>query len=94
MASYVYILANKKEGVLYIGVTSDLITRIYNHKLGILEGFTKRYKINKLVYYEIFDEIIDAISREKAIKKWRRQWKLDLIEKMNPEWNDLYESLF
>ena len=91
--SYVYILASQKNGTLYTGVTSDLIKRIYQHKEKAVDGFTKKYKINKIVYYEIHTYIVEAISREKKIKRWRRAWKLALIEKTNPQWHDLYEQL-
>lgn len=93
MSSFVYILSNKRNGTLYTGVTSDLIKRVYQHKSNLIEGFTKKYGIHHLIYYEIFDDIAEAIAREKCIKKWRRQWKLGLIERMNPQWRDLYESL-
>ncbi len=87
--SYVYILASKKNGVLYIGVTSNLINRIYQHKKGLLEGFTKKYKIKSLVFYETYGDIQEAFRREKQLKKWNREWKIKLIEKDNPEWNDI-----
>ena len=87
---YVYILASKKNGTLYIGVTSDLVKRAYEHKNNIIDGFTKKYNIHKLVYYEISDDIESAIRREKQLKKWNRKWKMNLIEKNNPEWKDLY----
>jgi putative endonuclease len=90
---YVYILASKKNGTLYVGVTNDLVRRVYEHKNGILEGFTKKYNVKLLVYYEIHQEINEAIKREKAMKSWYRKWKIDLIEKMNPEWKDLYEEI-
>ncbi len=90
---YVYILASKKYGVLYIGVTDNLIKRIYQHKQKLVEGFTKKYNINKLVYYEITSDIKSAIWREKCLKKWNRKWKIELIEKNNPIWNDLYDKL-
>lgn len=89
---YVYKLASKKNGTLYIGVTNDLIRRVYEHKEGIIEGFTKKYNVKKLVYYEIHTEIREAIKREKAMKKWLRKWKIELIEEMNPNWDDLYEG--
>jgi putative endonuclease len=92
-AYYVYILASKKNGTLYIGVTSDLIKRIFEHKRGLVEGFTKRYNVDKLVYYEKTDSIEEAIRQEKRLKKWKRNWKIELIEKRNPEWNDLYYEL-
>jgi putative endonuclease len=93
MASYVYILASKRNGTLYTGVTSDLPKRIYQHKEKMFSGFTDKYNVKFLVYYEVYDDILDAIAREKRLKRWRRSWKLELIEKMNPQWNDLYEQL-
>ncbi len=93
MSYYVYILASQKNGTLYIGVTNDLGRRVYEHKQGEGAIFTRRYKVHRLVYYEIYDRIDEAISREKQMKKWNRQWKIDLIEGMNPKWNDLYLSL-
>lgn len=90
---YVYILASKKDGVLYIGVTSDLIKRIWEHKEHILPSFTEKYFVHRLVYFEMFGDIDLAIQREKQMKKWNRAWKVRLIEEKNPEWNDLYESL-
>lgn len=89
---YVYILASKKNGTLYIGVTNNLIKRIYEHKHGLVEGFTQSYAVNKLVYYEETPDIKSAISREKQMKKWYRKWKIELIEKENPKWKDLYEE--
>ena len=90
---YVYILTNVHNTVLYIGVTSDLIKRIYEHKSKMVEGFTKKYNLSKLVYYEIFEEIMNAIVREKQLKGWLRSKKIALIEKVNPTWNDLYASI-
>ena len=90
---YVYILASGKNGTLYVGVTSDLITRIYQHRNHLAKGFTDKYSVAKLVYYEIFDNIYTAISREKRLKKYLRQWKIELIEKENPEWRDLYDEI-
>ena len=87
--SYIYIMANRPNGTLYIGVTSDLIRRDWEHKNGLSDGFTKKYSINLLVYYEVFDDIYNAITREKQLKKWKREWKIQLIEKFNPRWNDL-----
>ena len=89
----VYILANKRNGTLYIGVSSNLKKRIYEHKNGIIEGFTKKYKIHLLVYYELFNNVNEAITREKQLKKWNRKWKMELIEKANPQWKDLYDDL-
>lgn len=90
---YVYILASKKNGVLYVGVTNDIIRRVWEHKEGQDDGFTKKYFIKKLVYYEAYEDILYAIEREKCIKKWNREWKIELIEKENKEWDDLYDSL-
>ena len=90
---YVYILASRRNGTLYVGITSDLIQRVFEHKNDFIEGFTKKYGVHNLVYYEITENIISAMTREKQIKKWRRAWKLDLIEKSNPEWRDLYLDL-
>ncbi len=91
---YVYILASQRNGTLYIGVTSDLAKRVWRHKEGEIKGFTKRYGVHRLVHYEAFDEISDAIAREKQLKDWKRAWKIQLIEKSNPEWDDLYAGLF
>lgn len=91
---YVYILASKKNGTLYIGVTDDLIKRVWQHKNKLVDGFTKKYNVGKLVYFEITNDIRSAIMREKRIKKWNRQWKIELIEKNNPGWEDLCENFF
>ena len=90
---YVYILANSKNGTLYIGVTANLVKRVYEHKQGFISSFTKKYKVHKLVYFETTPDIKEAIQREKQLKKWQRQWKIDLIEKHNPNWKDLYPDL-
>ena len=90
---YVYILASGKKGTLYIGVTGDLIRRVMEHKNGKIAGFTKKYKTNQLVYYEQTDRIISAIEREKQMKAWKRSWKINLIEAVNPQWRDLYEDI-
>jgi putative endonuclease len=90
---YVYMLASSKRGMLYTGFTSNLIKRVYEHKKGDIPGYTKRYKIDKLVYFEETSDVISAITREKRIKKWRRIWKIELIEKVNPEWRDLYYDI-
>jgi len=90
---YVYILASKRNGTLYIGVTSNLIKRIYEHKNNLVEGFTKKYFVHDLVYYEETTDINSAIEREKRLKKWNRQWKIELIEKSNPNWEDLYDDI-
>ena len=89
----VYILSNKKNGTLYIGVTSNLLRRIYEHKNKIIKGFSSKYGVDKLVYYEVFNDVYYAISREKQLKKWERKWKLRLIEEQNHNWNDLYDDL-
>ncbi len=90
---YVYILASKRNGTLYTGITNNLIRRVYEHKNDMIDSFTKKYHVHKLVYYEQTDDINSAIQREKQLKKWRRQWKIDLIEKNNPNWDDLYKVL-
>jgi len=90
---FIYIMAHKKNGVLYLGVTNDLVRRVYEHKNDLADGFTKKYKVHRLVYYETTHDIISAIQREKQMKKWYRKWKIDLIEKINPEWEDLYDKL-
>ena len=89
----IYILSNKKNGVLYIGVTSDLIRRIYSHKNHSTEGFSKKYNTTELVYYEQYNDMYEAITREIQLKKWNRDWKIALIEKNNKEWTDLYSDL-
>ena len=89
---YVYILASKRNGTLYIGVTNDLIKRVYEHKNNLIEGFTNKYKVHRLVYYETTSEITSALHREKQLKKWKRAWKIELIEKNNPQWKNLYET--
>ncbi|APY00410.1 GIY-YIG nuclease family protein [Lacinutrix venerupis] len=86
---YMYILSNKKNGTLYIGVTNDLERRIFEHKKKLIEGFTKKYGLNKLIYFEQFQYINDAIEREKQLKNWNRSWKIELIEKENKDWTDL-----
>ena len=88
----VYVLASMRNGTLYIGVTSDLPRRMFEHRNGLIEGFTKRYDVKMLVYAEFFDAMQDAIAREKRLKEWRRAWKLRLIEGANPEWHDLYDE--
>ncbi len=93
MEYYVYILASKKHGTLYIGVTNDLIKRVFEHKNDLVEGFTKKYSVHQLVYFDQTGDVNSAITREKQIKKWRRQWKIELIEEKNPDWDDLYLDL-
>ena len=90
---YVYLLASKRNGTLYVGVTSDLVQRVWQHKNDQVEGFTKRYGVHTLVWYEAHESMESAIGREKAIKGWRRAWKLALIEKDNPSWRDLYGEI-
>ncbi|MCB9991398.1 MAG: GIY-YIG nuclease family protein [Rhodospirillales bacterium] len=89
---YVYILTTRKNTALYIGVTSNLERRVWEHKQGLVEGFTKKYNINKLVHVEEYSDINEAIHREKCMKEWKRNWKIELIEKSNPEWNDLMDD--
>lgn len=90
---FVYILASQYKGTLYVGVTSNLVRRVYEHKEKQADGFTKKYDISMLVHYEVFQDAENAITREKQIKKWKRDWKVDLIEKANPDWQDLYPSI-
>jgi putative endonuclease len=90
---FVYILASQKNGTLYIGVTSDLPKRVFEHKQGLADGFTRKYSVKTLVYYEVHDDIGNAIHRETQMKKWNRLWKMRLIEEKNPEWLDLYEDI-
>ena len=90
---YVYILTRERNSVFYVGVTNDLIRRVYEHKTGLIEGFTKKHNTKILVYYEQFENIYLAIAREKTIKKWKRQYKINAIESINPEWKDLYIDL-
>ena len=89
----VYVLASCRNGTLYVGVTSHLVRRVWEHKNHVVGGFTKRYDVSRLVWYEPHDTMESAIAREKAIKEWKRTWKLELIEKGNPEWDDLYDRL-
>jgi putative endonuclease len=90
----VYILASKRNGTLYIGVTSNLASRIEAHRAGAVEGFTKEYDVHQLVYFELHDEMYEAIQREKRLKKWNRAWKIRLIEEMNPGWKDLSSEIY
>lgn len=90
---YVYILASKRNGTLYIGVTNNLARRVYEHKHDFIKGFTQKYNVHMLVYYEQCDSIESALQREKQLKYWHRKWKLRLIEEANPEWRDLYEEI-
>jgi putative endonuclease len=90
---YVYLMANRKHGTLYVGVTRDLVRRGYQHRTNAVKGFTSRYHIHLLVWFETYDDPLTAIAREKEIKKWRRDWKINLVERTNPEWANLYESI-
>lgn len=90
---YVYILASQRNGTLYIGVTNNLVKRVYQHKTNLVRGFTQRYCVHNLVYYETYGHIYDAITREKRMKKWKREWKIQLIEESNPKWRDLYAEI-
>jgi putative endonuclease len=89
----VYILSSKRNGTLYIGVSSDLVKRVWEHKNDIIEGFTKRYAVHQLVWYEVHESMESAIEREKQLKEWKRKWKLELIENTNPNWKDLYPTI-
>ncbi|WP_048648333.1 GIY-YIG nuclease family protein [Nitratireductor soli] len=93
MGGYVYILASRKNGTLYTGVTSDLEQRVWEHREGITGGFTEKYRVKMLVWYRDYHDIRDAIDDEKRIKRWRRKWKLEMIEAINPQWRDLYSTL-
>jgi putative endonuclease len=93
MTYYVYILASRRDGAIYVGVTNDLVRRVYEHRTKAVPGFTSKYDITRLVWFEIYDDPISAISREKELKKWKRAWKIQLIEVQNPGWEDLYESI-
>ncbi len=90
---YIYMLTNKPNGVLYVGVTNDLIRRVYEHKNHLAKGFTQKYQLDKLVWFEQTEDINSAITREKQLKNWKRQWKIELIEKQNPSWQDLYANI-
>lgn len=89
----VHMLASQRNGTLYVGVTSKLVKRVWEHKNDLVEGFNKKYGVHFLVWYEVHEDVVSAISREKVLKEWKHQWKLELIEAMNPEWRDLYEEL-
>ena len=86
-------MTNKPHGTLYIGVTSNLVQRVWQHKIGVVEGFTKKYNLHQLVYYQLADDMYAAISKEKQLKNWRREWKINLVNEFNPAWADLYGSL-
>ncbi len=91
--AYIYILASQRNGTLYVGITNNIVCRIFEHKNGSIDGFTKKYKVTRLVYYEIYDDLQAAIAREKELKGWLRKRKIELIEQQNPNWIDLYEDL-
>jgi putative endonuclease len=93
MDAWIYILTNKPGGTLYVGVANDLVRRVYEHRNGFVAGFTKRYGLKRLVYFEQFDDIQTAIQREKNIKHWPREWKIDLIVSQNPDWRDIYDEI-
>ena len=93
MPYYVYLLASRKAGTLYLGVTRDLVRQIHQHKTKATPGFTSRYDVRRLVWFETYDDPTNAITREKEIKKWRRAWKIDIIEKTNHDWRDLYDEI-
>lgn len=93
MTPCVYILSSKRNGTLYIGVTSNLVQRVWQHRNNFVEGFTKRYGVHTLVWYEMHSTMYSAITRERALKKWNRSWKVDLIEENNPTWRDLYSEI-
>ena len=93
MSHWVYILASRERGTLYVGVTNDLVRRVLEHRSGLADGFTKRYRVTRLVYFERFDDPRSAIQREKNVKHWSRAWKVSLIERANPEWHDLFEGI-
>ena len=90
---HVYIMSNRRDGTLYIGVTGDFLKRIHQHREKLIGGFTKKYNLTRLVYFESYDDPENAILREKRMKKWNRVWKIELIERFNPEWRDLYDTL-
>jgi putative endonuclease len=90
---YVYLLASRRHGTLYLGVTNDLVRRVHEHKTKVVPGFTERYGVDRLVWFEIYDDRTTAIAREKAVKKWQRDWKIRLIEEQNPDWRDLYPAI-
>jgi putative endonuclease len=93
MAYYVYILASRRDGAIYGGITNDLVRRVYEHRIKAVPGFTAKYNITRLVWFETYDDPVSAISREKELKNWSRAWKIQLIKKDNPSWDDLYESI-
>jgi len=90
---YVYLITNKPYGTLYVGVTGNLVKRIYEHRTGVVEGFSKTHELQMLVWYEVHEDVLAAITREKQIKEWRRDWKVNLVQEMNADWQDLYEGI-
>ena len=90
---YVYIMTNRPYGTLYVGITNDLVRRAWEHREGMVDGFTKEHGLHRLVWYEAHDTAYDAITREKLIKKWHRDWKVNLIQRLNPDWDDLFEEI-
>ena len=93
MTYYIYILANKRRGTLYVGVTNNLIRRVFEHKNKLIAGFTERYDVNLIVWYQTSESVKSAIAHEKKLKRWRREWKIEMIETLNPEWVDLYQQI-
>ena len=93
MSYYVYILASKRRGTLYVGSTSNLVNRVWQHKQKAIASFTAKYDVNNLVYFEEYQQVLDMAQRERRLKEWRRSWKIDLIEKQNPNWRDLFDEL-
>ena len=93
MSYYVYILASRRDGAIYVGITNDIVRRVYEHRMKAVPGFTAKYNITQLVWFETYDDPVSAITREKELKKWKRAWKVQLIEAENPQWHDLYESI-
>jgi len=93
VAYYVYLLASRSNGVFCLGVTNDLVRRVHEHKTKVVRGFSARYGVDRLVWFEVYDDPVTAITREKELKKWRRAWKVSLIEAANPEWEDLYQTI-
>jgi putative endonuclease len=93
MPYYVYFLASKKHGTLYLGVTNNIVRRVHEHRSDLVKGFTSRYGVHKLVWFEIYDDVLTAVAREKELKKWRRDWNVRLIEEQNPAWDHLYPGI-
>jgi len=93
MPGYVYILTNRRHGALYIGVTNDIVRRVHEHRTGVADGFSKSHELHRLVFFETHETVPLAIEREKQLKRWKRDWKIGLIEELNPDWNDLYPGI-